>query len=74
MTATAAVFGKARRLRDEGRVRELTAARVFEVEGDSGTYLVTLASEGGWSCTCRAHGGCSHFAAAVLEASEGVAA
>lgn len=64
-----AVMAKGMRLADEGRASELRG-RVFQVEGDSGTYMVAIVKEGEL-CTCPATGTCSHVVAAVVEAGEG---
>jgi uncharacterized Zn finger protein len=75
---SANVVAKAARLHEQGRVvplgavrydddgQELPAGRtqVFEVRGDRGTYAVMLGQR--VSCTCAAHGSCSHIAAALL--------
>jgi uncharacterized Zn finger protein len=62
---TASTQAKAVRLADTGKVRRLSPVEVFEVEGDHGTYTVVLAG-GETSCTCPAHGGCSHIVAVDL--------
>lgn len=64
---SAATTDKAARLLAEGRVTELTHARVYGVEGDSGTYLVTMLGGTTGTCTCPAGQkgqGCSHLKAA----------
>ena len=40
------VMAKARRLADEGKVAPIDGATVWLVEGDNGTYMVTLVGEG----------------------------
>lgn len=45
-----------------GRVIEVADARSFSVKGKTGTYLVTLVTDGGW-CTCPGSGMCSHLLA-----------
>jgi len=64
LTLSPGSTAKAWRLADEGGVREITPTRTFEVDGDHGTYVV-LAADGAATCTCPAHGPCSH-AEAVL--------
>lgn len=60
---------KARRLRDEGGVREVTEARTFLVRGDHATYTVTLTGDT-VKCSCPAFGACSHGQAVRLAANE----
>ena len=63
------VLSKAARLRSGGNVRELPG-RVYEVEGDHGTYLVAVTDAAATSapnitCSCPADGACSHAVAAT---------
>lgn len=73
MTTTVAsskVLDKAIRLRESGKVVEIPQTRVFEVEGDTGIYRVTVyPSKSGQAadCTCLAHGPCSHVLAVALQ-------
>ena len=68
------VMLKAERLLTEGRVVELPETSVYQVVGDTGTYMVVLVG-GGAACLkvvgfgqgfepCPSHGGCSHELAA----------
>lgn len=58
------VHVKATRLLEEGRVNMLPAdCKVFEVEGDSGTYTVVIGSAVA-TCSCPATTACSHVEAA----------
>ena len=68
-SALARDAGEAGHQAAEGRVQEVPA-RVYTVEGDHATYLVTLADGGAdRTCTCPATGDCSHMAAALGEQS-----
>lgn len=67
------VAQKAMRLYAMSNITEYPDARVFEVEGDTGSYTVALfdtGGEAGGSCTCLAVGVCAHIGAALLEAKE----
>lgn len=50
------VMAKARRLAEEGKVALIEGATVWLVEGDNGTYMVTLVGEGS-SCIWLDAGG-----------------
>ncbi len=61
---TSATRAKADRLLAEDRVHAIPA-RTYAVEGDHGTYLVMLADDGLFHCTCPAVAYvCSHVLAA----------
>jgi len=60
------VLNKGRRLADAGAVREVTKTRLFEVDGDTGTYLVTVEGIMPESCTCPSVRRCSHIHAVSL--------
>lgn len=72
------VIPKAERLRSEGKVRVLSNARSYQVDGDHASYLVTITNPdtlavrdnfpgppAAW-CSCPATGACSHLAAALV--------
>jgi uncharacterized Zn finger protein len=63
MTSATAV--KVSRLLSEKRVTPRGAASVYDVRGDTGTHRVILGDDFS-SCTCPAHGTCSHLTAARL--------
>lgn len=59
---------KATKFLTTGRVH-IQAATVYEVEGDSGMYIVVIFPEDSkinHSCTCPRIGTCSHISAAML--------
>ena len=56
---------KAIRLLTEGRVMPVGSAAAFRVQGDHATYDVAI-GDGFAFCSCRAHGSCSHIAAARI--------
>jgi len=58
-------LAKARRLLDDGGVREVTPVRRFVVQGDHGSHTVTVTADGA-TCTCSTYGACSHQEAAIL--------
>jgi uncharacterized Zn finger protein len=62
---TAATASKVSRLLAEKRVTPRGAASVYDIQGDSGRYRVVLGEDFS-SCTCPAHGTCSHMTAARL--------
>ena len=66
------ILAKADRLIAQKRICELPAARAYEVEGDTGIYIVTVARGGEIrACTCPARGDRSHIAAALRLELEG---
>lgn len=68
MEFSPAVTEKAQRLHAEGRVSEMTGARVFPVIGDSGDrYLVVVDGDGGMTCSCPATVPCKHLGAALIQ-------
>lgn len=64
-----AVIAKARRFVTEGRVENVPTARVFSVQGDTASYVVTVVGENA-HCTCPASLVCSHALAASYEAAQ----
>ena len=70
------IIAKADRLIAQKRICELPAARAYEVEGDTGIYIVTVARGGEIrTCNCPAREDCSHVAAALrLELEDGAVA
>lgn len=67
------IESKARRLYESGAVTLIDqndAERKFEVEGDSGTYLVRWWVDEAWTCTCPSTTRCSHELAAILHWSD----
>jgi hypothetical protein len=56
---------KATRLRDK-RVEPAGLAAVYRVEGDHGTYTVTIGEHDTLSCSCPAVAGCSHLEATTI--------
>lgn len=73
LTRQFALIAKAQRLVQDGRIRRVARPKVFEVDGEVGTYCVTIyagAPNGGY-CTCRsgrADQPCSHLLGALHEA------
>lgn len=62
---TSATLAKAERLLNEHRVSDPTAGYVFHVDGDTASYVVTIATDDVRACTCRADVECSHIRACV---------
>lgn len=65
----AGIVQKSHRLHLGGHVTEVTTARVFQVQGDHGTYAVVLAvdkSDAWCSCPTAADKPCAHVGAVLL--------
>jgi hypothetical protein len=62
---TPATAAKVTRLLAEQRVTPRGCAAVYRVKGDTGTYRVILGDDF-QSCSCPAHGTCTHLTAARL--------
>lgn len=64
-TKRASIHDKGVRLADAGAVHRIEGAETYYVDGDHGSYLVTIWGQHS-HCTCPATGDCSHISAASL--------